>query len=177
VRDRAGLELVGKKAVWAAADHFFELLADRCAGDALRLDEDVREASENNIVRNGCLRMIWKRLSSIALISLVIAAIVWPIGSFCGQRLRRDRVARKHRDVVVEDQPIAKRDRPSQLVRRDLRTLSGLRARGKIVVQREQRVPDHIPVRVGDRRKAPQRVDGCEGDRWDEPQRTRSDLR
>jgi hypothetical protein len=47
----------------------------------------LREASENNIVRNGCLRMIWKRLSSIALISLVIAAIVWPIGSFCDQRL------------------------------------------------------------------------------------------
>jgi hypothetical protein len=122
----------------------------------------LREASENNIVRNGCLRMIWKRLSSTALISLVIARS-------SGDRIlmrpaldRGDGVARKHRDVVVEDQPIAKRDRPSQLVRGDLRTLSRLQARGKIVVQREQRVPDHGPVRVQDRRKAPQRVDGCE---------------
>jgi hypothetical protein len=41
VRDRTGLELVGEKAIWAAADHFLELLADRCAGDALGLDEDV----------------------------------------------------------------------------------------------------------------------------------------
>jgi hypothetical protein len=105
----------------------------------------LREASENNIVRNGCLRMIWKRLSSTALISLVIARS-------SGDRIlmrpaldRGDGVARKHWDVVVEDQTIAKRDRPRQLVRRDLRTLSGLRARGKIVVQRGQRVPDHVP--------------------------------
>jgi hypothetical protein len=47
----------------------------------------LREPSENSMVRNGRFRTIWKRLSSTALTSLSMAAIVCPIGSFCIHRL------------------------------------------------------------------------------------------
>ena len=172
VCDRAGLEFVGEEAIRPAADHFLDLLGDRGAGDAFGLDENIPRSQREQhraewlleddpeALVVDCFDLVCDRCNRLSDWILLRPTLD-----------RRDGVARQYRDVVVEDQVIAQRDRLSQFVRRDLGLLGGLRLGGKMVVEREQGVPDHVPVHVGNRREAPQRVDGCEGDRRDEPQR------
>ncbi len=75
---------------------------------------------------------------------------------------RGDAVGGRHRLAVVPFQAVAQGEGPGELVGADRPAVDHLRLDLQLVVEREQRVVDHVAVVSGDQRRGPDRVEDLE---------------